>query len=107
METGWGVKDSAVIEEYTEEMIRVLEIVTIVWKQYTKVIPVITSGREHTINRHMKSKHYINQAFDFRIRNLTQAQKRNCYRAIKKLLGKKYDVILKNDHIHIEYDSNR
>jgi hypothetical protein len=60
----------------------------------------ITSGNDGI---HMKnSKHYENLAIDIRIKDMNYPLG-NCLN-IRKTLGKDYDVILENDHIHIEYE---
>jgi hypothetical protein len=69
---------------------------------------VITSGRD---GRHRPdSKHYHDQALDFRTKQLTLTQKHALAETVKTRLGAGYDVILEslgkaNEHLHIEYDA--
>ncbi len=56
------------------------------------------------------SKHYSNEAFDLRIRNLTEGADAAARwaTAMKQKLGEDYDVVYGDsahlDHIHVEYD---
>ena len=73
-------------------------------------IPVdmlITSGNDKVHAR--GSKHYKNEALDFRTKHLTTESKHALVAAVKARLGRSYDVILEdeggaNEHLHIEYD---
>ena len=61
---------------------------------------VITSGND---GKHMKnSKHYSNEAIDIRTNNMIDPD--TVALRIKGLLGKDFDVVLEQTHIHIEYD---
>ena len=64
---------------------------------------VVTSGRD---GKHGKnSKHYTDEALDFRIWNLGGEENiMLVVDALKDLLGDDYDVVLEPDHIHAEYD---
>jgi hypothetical protein len=68
---------------------------------------LITSGNEGV---HMPgSLHYLDRALDFRTKHLATANKKALAAAVKKRLGKDYDVILENvgganEHLHIEFD---
>ena len=63
---------------------------------------VVTSGDD---GKHgFKSKHYRGDAVDFRTRNLTREQKEQFEHMMKKSLGKDFDVILEDTHLHVEYD---
>ena len=60
----------------------------------------ITSGND---SKHMTgSRHYVNAALDFRRHNLTEADLRLFLLKLQGRLGKKYEVILESDHIHVE-----
>jgi hypothetical protein len=69
---------------------------------------LVTSGNDST---HMKgSKHYSDEALDFRTKHLTPDQKYQLVAAVRKRLGNGYDVILEserraNEHLHIELDA--
>lgn len=63
----------------------------------------ITSGVEGTHGR--SSKHYIEAAFDIRIRDLPDMDTaRRLAKELAKNIGEMYDVVLERDHIHVEYD---
>lgn len=54
---------------------------------------------------HMRgSKHYTDNAVDFRTRDLTAADVQRWAAYIRTRLGKGYDVLIEKDHLHIEYD---
>jgi hypothetical protein len=68
---------------------------------------VVTSGNDST---HMRgSKHYQDEALDFRTKTLTRPQKETWIVALRKRLGPEYQVILEaeggtNEHLHVEFD---
>ena len=68
---------------------------------------LITSGNDGT---HMPgSLHYKDRALDFRTKHLGIADKKALVTAVKRRLGKDYDVILENagganEHLHVEHD---
>ena len=68
---------------------------------------LVTSGNDST---HMQgSKHYTDEALDFRTKHLTPQQKHALTTLVKVRLGLDYDVIqefegLGNEHLHIEWD---
>ena len=70
---------------------------------------LITSGNDGI---HMaRSFHYKDRALDFRTKHLSIANKKALVTAVKRRLGRDYDVILENaggtnEHLHVEYDPN-
>jgi hypothetical protein len=62
---------------------------------------VITDG---VANRPNKSLHPLGHAIDLRIRDLTHTQKGVIFTILTQELGRDYDVLLKSDHLHIEYN---
>lgn len=68
---------------------------------------IITSGND---GKHMlNSKHYTDEALDFRTHHLEPSMKEQLEREVKLRLGSDYDVILEdlngpNEHMHVEYD---
>lgn len=63
---------------------------------------IITSGNDST---HMTgSLHYTDNALDFRIFHVPNDKHATLIMRIKQQLGKDYDAILEDDHIHVEYD---
>lgn len=68
---------------------------------------VVTSGNDRTHSR--GSKHYTDEALDFRTKNMLKTEKHLFVATLKKRLGRDYDVILEseggaNEHLHVEYD---
>jgi hypothetical protein len=68
---------------------------------------LVTSGND---SQHMPgSRHYRDQALDFRTKHLTTPQKHALAAEVRRRLGAHYDVILEaegkpNEHLHVEYD---
>lgn len=68
---------------------------------------VITSGND---SQHMAgSKHYTDEALDFRTKHLTPHDRGLLVAGVKEKLGKDYDVVLEsvggpNEHLHVEHD---
>jgi hypothetical protein len=63
---------------------------------------VVTSGTE---GEHMEgSKHYTNNALDFRTRISSPMSRQGLVMDIKFDLGPNYDVVDEIDHIHVEFD---
>lgn len=68
---------------------------------------VITSGNDSS---HMAgSKHFTNEALDFRTKHLTAHDRGLLVAAVKDKLGAEYDVVLEdvggpNEHLHVEHD---
>lgn len=61
----------------------------------------ITSGLE---GKHSyKSLHYVGYALDYGIRGLAETSVKTIYKEIANALGDQYDVILEDDHIHVEF----
>lgn len=68
---------------------------------------VITSVND---SKHMDtSKHYSGEAFDCRTKSagIDQTQAQKIVNAMKERLGADFDVVLEDDHIHLEYDPKR
>lgn len=69
---------------------------------------VITSGNDSVHST--GSLHYVDQALDFRGRDLTLAQGRQLAALVDRILGPGYDVVFEtfanasNNHLHVEYD---
>ncbi len=61
---------------------------------------LITSANDSV---HMQgSKHYSDEALDFRTKHLSASEKQKLVAEVKKRLGPGYDVILETDHLHVE-----
>ena len=50
------------------------------------------------------TKHDLGQAFDLRISSIPKSKLNEVVEALKLALGDDYDVVLKGDHIHVEFD---
>lgn len=68
---------------------------------------LVTSGNDGS---HMEgSKHYDDEALDFRTKHLTKDEKSAFINALRRRLGPDYDVVLEspgksNEHAHVEWD---
>lgn len=58
------------------------------------------SGAKHGYS----SEHYKGDAVDLRTRHVANDKMKEIARVIAKNLGKDYDVVLEETHLHIEYD---
>lgn len=72
-----------------------------------KTLIMVTSGND---SEHMReSKHYTNEALDFRTKTLTKEDKHAWVAVLRRRLGPDYQVILEqegrsNEHLHVEHD---
>ena len=65
---------------------------------------LITSGND---SQHMAgSKHFTDEALDFRTHGLTSAEVAEWAKAVKRRLGTGYDVVVESDHLHVELDTD-
>jgi len=63
---------------------------------------VVTSGDD---SKHSKnSLHYQNKALDLRTRHLAPGEGESIVAQMQDNLGNDWDIILEDDHIHMEYD---
>lgn len=60
----------------------------------------ITSGRDGTHDPH--SKHYTDEALDFRVRDIKVDLHQPLVETIKKYLGQNFTVLHEGDHIHVQ-----
>lgn len=66
---------------------------------------VITSGCD---SKHSdRSKHYTGHAIDLRTRDVVRGQHRDLRDQLSDALGDEFDVVLEDNHIHVEYDPPR
>ena len=63
---------------------------------------IITSGLDSKHSQ--KSLHYLGFAVDLRTRNIDIAHAKYIVSKLRLLRDELYDIILEEDHIHIEYD---
>ena len=86
------------ISRLERDMRRALNIIDAVHKEFEGQEAVITSTYEG--DHSASSLHYANLAIDIRkMMNYEQTVK-----ALRRALGRKFDVVLEKDHIHIEYE---
>jgi hypothetical protein len=63
---------------------------------------VVTCGGEQ---HEPPSKHFYDQALDYRTRDLADRQTREQFlNRVRALLGDGYDALLESDHLHVEWD---
>lgn len=100
-----NVKDGVKLKELNPEYLEMCAAVISCWPR-KDVTPVVTSAND---GQHMKgSRHYTNQALDFRTKSLrSRDEKVEFHRRVKEALGPKFDVLLEglekdNEHLHIE-----
>lgn len=85
----------------TEAINKILDGVNLAYLGFN-VPCVVTSGSD---GKHMKqSKHYTNEALDFRISDIQPQDLQPIVKACKEILGKDFDVVLEGNHLHVEYD---
>ena len=61
-----------------------------------------------TDGKHMKkSLHYNGQAVDIRILTLSSAMIHDIFVEAKKRLGKNFDLVIEQNHFHLEYDPKK
>ena len=69
---------------------------------HPKTTVTITSALE---GKHMRSsKHYIGQAIDLRTDNIDFGEAARWRNQLAVALGRDFDIILEEDHLHIEFD---
>ena len=68
---------------------------------------VVTSGTEKARGRVARSHHYKGLAPDFRTSVLPVGRRQAVADEIQRRLGRDFQVVLKNNHIHCEYDPTR
>lgn len=73
-----------------------------VYQEKAQVPCVITSGSDGKHGPH--SLHYCGKALDFRTNNLRGPQVHPVFMELKAALGDQFDVVLEDDHIHVEWD---
>lgn len=72
------------------------------YRRHGLQVLTITSANDR---QHMQgSKHYTNDALDFRIWDLSRVEAAKIVSALNAKLGPDYQFVLEKDHIHGEYD---
>lgn len=85
----------------TEPINKILQGVEGVYRGF-QVPCVVTSGSDGVHSP--QSKHYSHEALDFRIRNLKPHDRDALVQACQKVLGQGFDVVLEQNHLHVEFD---
>lgn len=98
------LKDGVVLAGLSLHMRTVLIEAERIWKELGRSEGVtVTSALDGTHSA--GSFHYYGRALDFRTRYFSQAQKDKAYGALCSVLDwTKFDVVMHDTHIHVEYD---
>lgn len=95
-------KDGVSVDGIKKETIKMIVILNTYFELRIGKEFVITSC---TDGKHMKgSKHYSGYAIDIRTRHLSVCEMNNLLAWFKSHHDKEYDMVVENDHIHVEYD---
>jgi hypothetical protein len=65
---------------------------------------VLTSGTDYVEGRHPRSKHPQGLALDYRTNHIPENLRQVLADKVKEALGDQFDVVLKSDHLHTEFD---
>ena len=84
------------------QLIKALDVVDATWRVFVGHEVTVTSVCDGV---HMNgSKHYVGDAADLRVWDLTAIQRHRMPARLREALGPDWDVVDEKDHIHIEYD---
>jgi hypothetical protein len=98
---GYDIKDGADVSGLSAEMKVALVVIVTVFEQLALGRPTVTSG---TDGQHSTgSLHYSGNAVDLRSNNIPADQRVLVRDAMRQALGPDYDVVLEDDHFHVEY----
>lgn len=92
-------KDSGVSTDFTDKMMKGMYAVDMLFRML-KIDLIVTSGKDGVHGEN--SLHPEGNAADIRIWHMEVPA--NFVWAMRRVLGKEFDVILEDDHIHMEYD---
>ena len=95
-------KDGIKYEDMDEKIEAIIPTVDKVFNEIAGRDAIITSAREGNHSRN--SRHYSGQAIDLRTRDLTPDKIEKVRVKLQNSLGKDYDVVKEETHIHVEYD---
>lgn len=96
-----NIKEGVVFKSIPSPILSALKVVLDIWTYHNKT-PTVTSAND---GQHMvTSLHYKNLALDLRIKDLPEPLIVPMFNKLKETLGSQYDVVLEEDHIHLEYD---
>lgn len=95
------IKQGVSLGGLSQEMVLAWLVADSVWAEQMEE-GVITSGKD---GKHKTfSKHYTGNALDLRTRYFAPDQIEYCASRLRGILGKDYDVVVEETHIHVEYD---
>jgi len=95
------IKPGVILQGLKIEMRPALLAANKIWKAYGKEL-VITSALDGTHSP--GSLHYYGYALDFRTHYFHDGIPDLVAKTLRKELGRNYDVVLHDTHIHVEYD---
>lgn len=96
------VHDSALFKRLKRETLIIVLVVERVWEELGLPEPTITSAND---KEHMEgSRHYTDDALDFRTWDITPELQPRADGLLRRWLGARYDVVWESDHLHIEFD---
>lgn len=98
---GLGIKEGVTLKGMSTEIIVALAEAEVLHRKLFDRELVVTEGMA---SRSYNSKHTTGNAFDMRIWRLTSYEKHVFLQLLRSRLGPQYDVVLEQDHIHVEYD---
>ena len=99
------LKQGVSLANLQPQMVLGLIAIHAIWEKFTCVSLVITSGSDgaHKSN----SLHYVGRAVDLRTHDLHPQELPSLVSRIKNALGDQFDVVLEDDHIHVEFDPKK
>jgi hypothetical protein len=96
------IKPGVSLEKLTPQMAVAYTIASFIFQEKAGVPCVITSGDD---SKHgPNSLHYEGKALDLRTKHLGPAEVHPVFVALRDALGPAFDVVLEEDHLHLEYD---
>lgn len=100
----YSLKKGVTVNGVQPEILVAMNVVAGVYESlgYRLVVTSLTDGKEW---RNPKSLHLAGLAFDCRVWDFpTPESREELGRMIREALGPEYDVVVKDDHIHVEFD---
>lgn len=100
-----SIKPNVNLRGLSPQMALAVPIIASVYEKHGAKQLRITGGCEHVKGRTAHSRHYSGEALDFGIIFLPKTlNKRSLVQSLARCLGPQYDIVLKSNHIHIEFD---
>ena len=96
------IKPGVDLRGLTPQMAVAFSIAQNIFREKAGASCVITSGSDGTHGPN--SLHYKGKALDLRTNNLRPEQVHPVYATLKIALGAQFDVVLEEDHLHVEFD---